>query len=161
HWSSATHARRTSMGKTSQDRFLNRWTACSRESRMRHLVFVGASALTLAAACSGPSDADVQTASEASRRRWCTPTTCAGQGASCGAIPNGCGGTLACGACPSPTICGGGGTPNVCGSADLPSIRVNAGGGAGVDAQGNAWSADSGFVGGATVDRGPIAISGT
>jgi hypothetical protein len=34
----------------------------------------------------------------------CVPTTCAAQGASCGTIPDGCGGTLTCGA-----PCGGGG----------------------------------------------------
>src|SRR5512132_2786998 len=29
----------------------------------------------------------------------CTPTTCAAQGAQCGSISNGCGGTLECGTC--------------------------------------------------------------
>jgi acid phosphatase len=32
----------------------------------------------------------------------CTPTDCASQGASCGAIPDGCGGTLDCGSCTGP-----------------------------------------------------------
>lgn len=45
----------------------------------------------------------------------CTPTTCAAQGATCGSIPDGCGGTLQCGGCASGSTCGGGGTPNVCG----------------------------------------------
>jgi hypothetical protein len=31
----------------------------------------------------------------------CTPTTCAAQGAACGTIPDGCGGTLDCGSCAS------------------------------------------------------------
>jgi hypothetical protein len=31
----------------------------------------------------------------------CQPTTCAAQGATCGAISNGCGGTLQCGTCPT------------------------------------------------------------
>ena len=45
----------------------------------------------------------------------CTPTTCAAQGKNCGTIPDGCGGTLTCGACVAPQICGGGGVANVCG----------------------------------------------
>jgi hypothetical protein len=46
----------------------------------------------------------------------CTPTTCAAQGANCGTIPDGCGGTpLSCGSCTLPQKCGGGGTANVCG----------------------------------------------
>jgi hypothetical protein len=47
----------------------------------------------------------------------CAPTTCQAQGASCGSIPDGCGGTLECGACSGGQTCGGGGTPNQCGSA--------------------------------------------
>jgi len=45
----------------------------------------------------------------------CVPTTCAAQSASCGTIPDGCGGTLSCGTCTAPGTCGGDGTPNVCG----------------------------------------------
>jgi len=42
------------------------------------------------------------------------------------------------------------------------AIRIDAGAdAAGKDAEGNAWLADSGFVGGDTVDRGPIAIANT
>ncbi len=33
----------------------------------------------------------------------CTPTTCAAPGGTCGATPDGCGGTLDCGPCPTPT----------------------------------------------------------
>ena len=33
----------------------------------------------------------------------CTPTTCAAQGATCGTIPDGCGGTLNCGTCTTTT----------------------------------------------------------
>jgi cysteine-rich repeat protein len=47
----------------------------------------------------------------------CTPTTCAAQAATCGTIPDGCGGTLTCGTCVAPQTCGGGGVPNVCGGA--------------------------------------------
>lgn len=49
----------------------------------------------------------------------CSPKTqaqaCANAGKNCGAVPNGCGGTLSCGACPATQICGGGGVSNVCG----------------------------------------------
>jgi hypothetical protein len=45
----------------------------------------------------------------------CTPTSCAAQGANCGTIPDGCGGTLSCGTCAPPETCGGGGAANVCG----------------------------------------------
>jgi hypothetical protein len=44
-------------------------------------------------------------------------TTCAAEGANCGMIADGCGGTLDCGTCTLPKTCGGGGTPNVCGPA--------------------------------------------
>jgi len=43
-------------------------------------------------------------------------TTCAAEGANCGMIADGCGGTLDCGTCTLPQTCGGGGTPNVCGA---------------------------------------------
>jgi len=46
----------------------------------------------------------------------CRPIRCADVGANCGTIADGCGGTLACGDCGSPSICGGGG-PNQCGDA--------------------------------------------
>lgn len=50
----------------------------------------------------------------------CTPTTCAAQGRVCGAISDGCGGTLRCGTCPSgqscsdANVCVGGCTHEVC-----------------------------------------------
>jgi hypothetical protein len=43
-------------------------------------------------------------------------TTCAALGYECGMIPDGCGGSLDCGACTAPAACGGGGKPNVCGA---------------------------------------------
>jgi hypothetical protein len=45
----------------------------------------------------------------------CTPKSCRATGATCGVIPDGCGGTLDCGACATPNTCGGGGVPNQCG----------------------------------------------
>jgi uncharacterized protein YkwD len=45
----------------------------------------------------------------------CVPGTCAGLGAGCGKIDDGCGTTLECGACPDGQTCGGGG-PNQCGA---------------------------------------------
>ena len=50
----------------------------------------------------------------------CVPTTCSALGATCGAISDGCSGTLSCGQCPSPETCGGGGVANACGSATPP-----------------------------------------
>ncbi|HKA87898.1 MAG TPA: endonuclease [Haliangiales bacterium] len=50
----------------------------------------------------------------------CQKRTCAGENAECGAIPDGCGGTLDCGGCTAPATCGGGGTPNVCGAGGDP-----------------------------------------
>jgi hypothetical protein len=46
----------------------------------------------------------------------CVPTTCAGGGAVCGHIPDGCGASLYCGVCPE-MLCGGGGI-NQCGLND-------------------------------------------
>jgi hypothetical protein len=40
----------------------------------------------------------------------CVPTTCSAQGKSCGSIPDGCGGTVACGSCGTDQTC----TSNVC-----------------------------------------------
>ncbi len=47
----------------------------------------------------------------------CTPITACPTGADCGTVPNGCGGTFACGTCLAPDTCGAGspGQPNVCG----------------------------------------------
>jgi hypothetical protein len=46
----------------------------------------------------------------------CTAKTCAQLGANCGALADGCGGLLSCGACTSPNSCGGGGVANQCGT---------------------------------------------
>src|SRR5579871_5359848 len=45
----------------------------------------------------------------------CAPVTCASLGKNCGAISDGCGGTLLCGSCSGSLTCGGGGVANVCG----------------------------------------------
>lgn len=44
----------------------------------------------------------------------CLRRVCTNEGANCGAIDDGCGGTLECGTCSGLATCGGGGTPNVC-----------------------------------------------
>lgn len=46
----------------------------------------------------------------------CTKNTCAGLGATCGSLSDGCGGLLECGTCVAPESCGGGGVPNHCGN---------------------------------------------
>ncbi|RMG16551.1 MAG: hypothetical protein D6729_10545 [Deltaproteobacteria bacterium] len=56
----------------------------------------------------------------------CQPTTCEAQGAYCGTIPDGCGGTLHCGFCAPGRICGAE-TPNVCGpgAASSPTVAAD------------------------------------
>jgi len=46
----------------------------------------------------------------------CSANTCAGLGADCGTVPDGCGNTLTCPDCPAGTTCGGGGVANKCGA---------------------------------------------
>ncbi len=46
----------------------------------------------------------------------CTKNTCAGLGATCGSLSDGCGGLLECGTCVAPESCGGGGVANQCGN---------------------------------------------
>ncbi len=66
--------------------------------------------LALASACSDDTGAPKPDAKAA-----CTPLTCAGAGKNCGAMPDGCGQTVQCGAsCPTGQTCGGGGVANVC-----------------------------------------------
>ena len=45
----------------------------------------------------------------------CTARTCAQQGADCGTVPDGCGGTVNCAPCAPPATCGGGGVAYKCG----------------------------------------------
>lgn len=49
----------------------------------------------------------------------CVPTTCAIQGATCGTIGDGCGGTLNCGGCTMGQVCGGGGVAYQCGGGNF------------------------------------------
>ena len=53
-----------------------------------------------------PSESDASTS--------CVPKTCTQLKANCGSAPDGCGGKVECGACPSGQMCGGGGL-NMCG----------------------------------------------
>jgi hypothetical protein len=48
----------------------------------------------------------------------CRPLRCEDRGASCGAVSDGCGGTLSCGTCGLGQTCGGGGRANACGTPD-------------------------------------------
>ena len=45
----------------------------------------------------------------------CKPRTCAGVGANCGPVGDGCGGLVQCGTCNAPDSCGGGGHASQCG----------------------------------------------
>ena len=67
------------------------------------------------------------TSSSSTTTTMCTPTTCGAQGANCGTLPDGCGGTLDCGSCTGTDTCGGGGTPNVCGCTDDGMTCINNG----------------------------------
>ena len=71
-----------------------------------------------------PLDTSADTAPEA-----CQPATCLTLGATCGAVPDGCGGTLTCGTCASGQVCGGAG-PNQCGTA--PCVPATCGASCGV-----------------------------
>lgn len=52
----------------------------------------------------------------------CMAASCDLAGKNCGAIADGCGGTLECGGCAAPETCGGGGTDNVCGFIAAPEV---------------------------------------
>jgi hypothetical protein len=70
-------------------------------------------------------------------------------GATCGSVPDLCGGTLDCGGCPDGQTCGGGGEANVCGappatgepvwSMTVSTAGVDLPAGAGTDADGNRY----------------------
>jgi hypothetical protein len=74
-----------------------------------HFRSFGATAIALLLFTSGRrSDGDGSTA--------CVPATCEDMAAECGAVDDGCGGTLQCGGCEGTATCGGGGIPSLCGS---------------------------------------------
>lgn len=66
------------------------------------------------AAVSNATDAGGGTDAPGTDAQGCGKSTCASLGAQCGSAPDGCGGVLQCGACPTGQLCGGGG-PNRCG----------------------------------------------
>jgi hypothetical protein len=69
----------------------------------------------------------------------CGVATCASQGATCGKVGDGCGGTLECGSCSGDDTCGGGGTYFQCGHggpACTPRSCTNAGAECGVVSDG-------------------------
>lgn len=67
-------------------------------------------ALAAALACGGGTSGSAE-------KPACVPQNCSTRGAMCGAIDDGCGNVLECGACPQGQSCGGGGSPNSCGTA--------------------------------------------
>jgi len=97
-----------------------RW--CAGSSR---LIAVAGSIALVALGCSGEAndhaapvgkpkpDASVDGSAEGGGA--CTPTTCVALSATCGQAPDGCGGAVSCGNCPSGQFCGGAG-PNRCGT---------------------------------------------
>jgi hypothetical protein len=103
-------------------------------------------ALFLAAACgnhaknSSNGDIDAPTSGDDSGSAGCGLVTCASQGATCGPIGDGCGGTIDCGSCTAPQTCGGGGTLFQCGgdstTACTPRSCADAGANCGVVADG-------------------------
>jgi hypothetical protein len=84
-----------------------------------HRLLIALTALTLVAGCRGPGnvsvtpDGGVGGGGEDSDN--CIPITCPAAGKNCGSLPDGCGGTLACGDCAAGETCGAGVSPNVCG----------------------------------------------
>jgi formylglycine-generating enzyme required for sulfatase activity len=56
----------------------------------------------------------------------CIPSTCLQRSKNCGVTDDGCGGAVACGACPAGQTCGGGGIPNVCGKGDCAAKSCQA-----------------------------------
>ena len=60
-------------------------------------------------------DAPKDSVSEGDAQAVCVPKTCLQLGAKCGSAPDGCGGKVECGTCPSGQLCGGGGV-NQCGN---------------------------------------------
>ncbi|MFC1611584.1 hypothetical protein ACFL6C_11550 [Myxococcota bacterium] len=72
--------------------------------------------------CGAPCSAD-NLDGDACVRNLCVPachclTSCQKEGANCGVIPDGCGGTLDCGVCTGGETCGGSAAGNVCGRGD-------------------------------------------
>jgi hypothetical protein len=66
----------------------------------------------------------------------CVPVTCEQAGAKCGAVPDGCSGSIVCGVCPE-EFCGGGGAPNTCGLNDCtPKTCVQVGAECGIVSDG-------------------------
>ncbi|MBK7862686.1 MAG: hypothetical protein IPJ65_29575 [Archangiaceae bacterium] len=85
----------------------------------------------------------------------CTPTTCAALGATCGQVPDGCGGVLACGSCTGGKVCGGGGVANVCGDGSCTSTTCAAlGKSCGVISDGCSSTIDCGTCGAGTTCGG-------
>lgn len=77
----------------------------------------GARPSTGGAAPTTTGGAGTTTSSEASSSSGCVMQSCQALGLDCGQAPDGCGGTLDCGACSGNQTCGGGcsSAPNVCG----------------------------------------------
>ena len=64
----------------------------------------------------GTADGPPGSTTDGNNGSGCGLQTCASQGAQCGPIGDGCGGTLDCGSCPTGQTCGGGGVNFQCGS---------------------------------------------
>jgi hypothetical protein len=79
----------------------------------------------------------------------CAPKTCAGAGAACGCLDDGCGRRLDCGDCAPGLSCGGGGVPNVCGGFGCsPKTCTNLGASCGLSGDGCGGILDCGECGG-------------
>lgn len=74
------------------------------------------------ASCTTPDDPAIAGAIDVTHEgETCTPRTCDGPIDHCGAMSDGCGGTLACGGCEAPLSCGAR-APNVCGIAEAARV---------------------------------------
>src|SRR5262249_33612673 len=55
--------------------------------------------------CGTPTTTTTTSTTATTTTTMCTPTTCTAEGADCGSISDGCGGTLDCGTCPTDQAC--------------------------------------------------------
>jgi len=84
-------------------------------SNTRLTTYLAALVIVTAAACSDDTTAKPDAAP-------CVPMSCQSESKDCGTMPDGCGGSVACGSCIATETCGAGGVANVCGAGSCTPI---------------------------------------